>query len=629
MLPFAAVPDSSSSSEFLTLPFVPAYGSAPPVHAPSEQAGQARCELVCRVLRVLCPLPLALPHRDENAPVPVADAGEELTAALTGLRHILSLLGEELGYLHAALCLVSEENDALTAVIAADELEPALLPRRMPLLALRAALRAGAMAPLSDPSTGTQLRSALGWSVQRSTRLWACLLPTAPGGRESVRWALLLGAGDSSAGQHPVDEPQLVPLLQVLALAISGLRLDETLRERTRPLRVEVLSPVVRAPGLGRYREFFESSTDGIIVLDEAGKVVWLNRVAEQLTGYATAGLAGRPLTEQVPESQRERVAAVLREVHRGRTPSNFDLPLLTTSQETLTLSASTSQIAETQRLCVVTFRDVTERRLLEGQLRRAKEFLDRVIDSTVDGIVVADLRGRVRIFNQGASRITGYSAEEVVRHLPVWRLFPDREAVHIMAELRSDDFGGPGRLLQARRTILGKGGGPIPVALTAAMIRDGSRELATVGIFQDLRERLRMEESLRKTQHQLEQTQKQAVLVELAGTTAHELNQPLTSVMGYAGLLKQRLPTNYVELHRFADVLLMESEKMADIVRKIGRITLYETQSYVGEMRILDLNKSAGELAPLPPEPPPLPPEPPPRPSSDGPLFRKLRKGD
>ena len=60
----------------------------------------------------------------------------------------------------------------------------------------------------------------------------------------------------------------------------------------------------------------------------------------------------------------------------------------------------------------------------------------------------------------------------------------------------------------------------------------------------------------------------------------------------------------------------------MADIVRKIGRITLYETQSYVGEMRILDLNKSAGELAPLPPEPPP-------RPSSDGPLFRKLRKGD
>ena len=72
-------------------------------------------------------------------------------------------------------------------------------------------------------------------------------------------------------------------------------------------------------------------------------------------------------------------------------------------------------------------------------------------------------------------------------------------------------------------------------MALTAAMIRDGERELATVGIFQDLRERLQMEESLRNAKQQLEQTQKQAVLVELAGTTAHELNQPLLSVMGYA----------------------------------------------------------------------------------------------
>lgn len=614
-----------SSSELLTLPFITVHESVSP--ATAEHAGDAgglsSNDLVMRALRLLCPLPAALRARDENAPVPVAvdDGGESLSDSIAALRQILSLLQESLGCRHAALCLVSEEHDPLTVMIAADSQESSLVPRRLPLLAMRAALRQGAMAPLHDDSAAAQLHHALGWTAQNAAKLWLCLLPTPSGGREAVRWALVLGGGaELFATKHPADDPALVPLLQVLALAIPGLRLDETLRERTRPLRVELLGPALRPPGLGRYREFFESSTDGIIVLDDMCKVVWLNRVAEQLTGYATAGLAGRPLTEHVPEAQRERVQAVLEEVHTGRTPSNFDLPLISTSQELLTLSASTSQILEPKRLCVVTFRDVTERRQLEAQLRRAKEFLDRVIDSTVDGIVVADLRGRVRIFNQGASRITGYSAEEVLGHLPVWRLFAEREAVHIMAELRSDQFGGPGRLLQARRTIVGKGGEPIPVALTAAMIRDGARELATVGIFQDLRERIFMEENLRKTQHQLAETQKQAVLVELAGTTAHELNQPLTSVMGYAGLLKQKLPGEYVELHRFADVLLLESERMADIVRKIGRITLYETQSYIGETRILDLNKSAGEPAPLPPEPPA-------RPSSDGPLFSKLRK--
>jgi len=588
---------------------------------------RAESDLLTRALRMLCPLPLALSPRDENAPVPVADAAENLATALIGLRQLLRLIEQELGFRHAALCLLSEEHDPLSLVIGSEDVDAVPSPRRLPLLALRAAVQKGSMAQLGDSSTLAQLQTALGWTEPRLLHLWVCLLPLPLGGREYSRWVLLLVPGPKAESTHPADVRQLPSLLQVLALSIPGLRLEETLRERTQPLRLELLSPAVRSPGLGRYREFFESSTDGIIVLDEQAKVVWLNRVAEQLTGYATAGLAGRPLTEHVPESQRERVQAVLDAVHTGRTPATFDLPLTSTSQETLTLSASTSQIADPQRLCVVTFRDVTERRQLEAQLRQAKEFLDRVIDSTVDGIVVANLRGRVRIFNQGASRITGYSAEEVLGHLAVWRLFPEREVVHIMAELRSDDFGGPGRLLQARRTIVGKGGEPIPVALTAAIIRDGDRELATVGIFQDLRERLRMEESLRTTQHQLEQTQKQAVLVELAGTTAHELNQPLTSVMGYAGLLKQKLPAEYVELHRFADVLLLESERMADIVRKIGRITLYETQSYVGDTRILDLNKSAAEPASLSPEPAPLPPEPPPRPSSDGPLFSKVRK--
>ncbi len=622
------MPSSSSSSELLTLPFVPVHESVPqapavvaePAHAEQAVDPSAR---IAQALSLLCPLPHALRPRDDNAPIPVGvdDSAEDLAASLAVIRQVLSLLQGLGDCRHAGLCLLAEDHDSVTVAISVEDPSPGLIPRRLPLSAMRATLRQGAMAPLRDEAALSQLRAALGWPMHDVHTLWLCLLPTALGSKEHARWALTLGGGESLFAQsHPADCHELVALLQVLALSIPSLRLDETLRERTRPLRVEMIAPPLRPPGLGRYREFFETSTDGIIVLDEEAKVVWLNRVAEQLTGYATAGLAGRPLTDHVPEPHRERVLSCLTEPSPRRTPSNFDLPLLSTSQELLTLSASTSQIQEPRRLCVVTFRDVTERRHLEAQLRRAKEFLDRVFDSTVDGIVVADLRGRVRIFNQSACRITGYATTDVIGRVPVWRLFPDREAVHIMAELRSNDFGGPGRLLQSRRTIVGKDGERIPVALTAAIIRHGEQEMATVGIFQDLRERLRMEESLRTTQEKLAETQKQAVLVELAGTTAHELNQPLTSVMGYAGLLKQRMPTEYAELHRFADVLLLESERMADIVRKIGRITLYETQSYVGETRILDLNKSAGEPAPLPPEPPS-------RPNSDGPLFSKLPK--
>ena len=135
-------------------------------------------------------------------------------------------------------------------------------------------------------------------------------------------------------------------------------------------------------------------------------------------------------------------------------------------------------------------------------------------------------------------------------------------------------------------------GGELVPVNMTAAIIYENGREVATVGIFADLRERLKMEQRLLQAQEKLMITEKQAVIAELAGTTAHELNQPLTSVMGYAELLKKKMQPDDAN-YRAVDIILREAERMAEIVRKIGKITRYETKAYVGSTQILDLDKS------------------------------------
>ncbi|HEV3193267.1 MAG TPA: hypothetical protein VGY54_22315, partial [Polyangiaceae bacterium] len=62
---------------------------------------------------------------------------------------------------------------------------------------------------------------------------------------------------------------------------------------------------------------------------------------------------------------------------------------------------------------------------------------------------------------------------------------------------------------------------------------------------------------------------------------------------MGYAELLKRRLGPD-TAAYSAAEVIFNEAERMAEIVRKIGRITKYETKSYVGRARILDLDRSA-----------------------------------
>jgi signal transduction histidine kinase len=112
------------------------------------------------------------------------------------------------------------------------------------------------------------------------------------------------------------------------------------------------------------------------------------------------------------------------------------------------------------------------------------------------------------------------------------------------------------------------------------------------VGLFTDLRDRLNLERRLTDAEARLLESEKSAVIVELAGTTAHELNQPLTAVMGYAELLKRKLKDG--EVLRYVNVIYAEAERMAEIVKKIGKITRYETKAYVADRKILDLEKAS-----------------------------------
>ncbi len=228
------------------------------------------------------------------------------------------------------------------------------------------------------------------------------------------------------------------------------------------------------------------------------------------------------------------------------------------------------------------------------AMLARPQKFLERVIESSVDAIVATDVRGQILLFNPAASRIFGYSDAEL-HAMSVTDLYPDDGAREVMRAIRSEENGGPGRLGSYRCELLGKNGARIPVSLSAALILEGGTPIASVGVFTDIREKLRMEARLARTQEELQAREKQVALAELAGATAHELNQPLTSVIAYAELLQRAAPKDE-RVQNAAGVVIEEAERIAEIVRKIGKITRYETQGYVGGSRILDLDKATDE---------------------------------
>ena len=380
----------------------------------------------------------------------------------------------------------------------------------------------------------------------------------------------------------------------VAGLVAPRIRLSESygqLREQTEPRALRALQSEHFNLLLLKYREFFDRAADGIVALDQDNRVLYLNPAGEELTGYAAHGIIGAPLANIVVGRELELLAERLA-LREGR-GQPFDLSLVTTSGDPIIVSVTISGGIGDDELSVLSFRDVTEARVLSDELHQTNEFLARLIDSAVDAIIATDIAGEVVLFNSGAERIFGVSAADIVNNKTMAELFPEGVSETLLEQLRSPGEGGIGRLELVRKEILNSDGDLVPVRLSASVIYENGIEVGVVAIINDLRERLHIERRLLQAQEKLVETEKQALIAELAGSTAHELNQPLTSVMGYAELLCKRMPPDDPN-YRACQLVMQECQRIAEIVNKIGKITRYETKAYVGGTQIIDLERSS-----------------------------------
>ncbi|HYQ26546.1 MAG TPA: PAS domain S-box protein [Polyangiaceae bacterium] len=408
-----------------------------------------------------------------------------------------------------------------------------------------------------------------------------------------------------SKGKSAFDDYELslvTTLTNAMAIALRNARILQSLRdatEKSTSLRAEAER---RVQLFQRYADFFESAADGMVVIDREGKVLFANPRAREITGFSETELMALCFEDFLAPLERDRAARLLRGFLDGIYPRGVDIAITDKSAEQRMISVSFSSVLHEDNAVVFSFRDVTRERATAVELKQTKEFLESVIDSSVDGIVSANLRGTVLLFNRAAARIFGYAPSDVVGKMHVGKLYPPGGAREIMQKIRDPNLSGYGRLEDHRVDMLNSDGEPMQVQLSASLVIDNGHPIGSVGIFTDIREKLRMEARLSMAQEELRSREKQAIVAELAGAAAHELNQPLTSVIGYAELLRRQLE-NHPQLSYAASVIVGESERMAEIVRKVGKITKYETKSYVGAAKILDLEKaSENEGGDLPP---------------------------
>ena len=345
-----------------------------------------------------------------------------------------------------------------------------------------------------------------------------------------------------------------------------------------------------------RWRAVFDNSAVGIVLqsADRTGRFVAANATYQRMLGYSEDELRALTFVDITYEEDRKANRRLAAELIDGKRDS-FTLTKRNRRKDgsVMWVSIHVSLIpgtANDDSLFMSIVDDITERKHAEEALGRSERQFRALFEEAAVGISLLDSTGRLFESNRKLQQMLGYSADEL-RNMS-WTAFTYPDDTLPIGRLVRDLLSGKRDYYSVERRYRRKDGSALWGAATVYSVRDErGKPMFNIGMVEDISERKRAEEALRKAEAELAHVTRLTTMGELAASIAHEVNQPLAAIVADAGASLNWLAATNPNLEKAREALaaiVKDGHRAADVVQRIRQLVT-KTEPHKAQVDVND----------------------------------------